>query len=491
MLCFGLNTAVKAAGKRFKRLASSAKYKKVLDNKLKRIRYFKDEIVVRFKKGTRKSVMKRYMLTNNLSVKKKISPYAYTCHAQGYDQDAAGAAIAIVENEGMKPSDYEDEELRASLMSVDLDEYRQLKTGAQKYRRNKARKKKKSRSSSEELVDEQWYLNNNGKNGRKSGADINIASAWELSKGAGVKVAVIDTGFDMEHPDINYSGLSYDVVDGDGDPTAPTKSKENHGTAVAGIIAAKDDGKGVVGVAPEAEIIPIRLISNDGMVSVSQIMTAHRKAVELGATIINNSWGSYDPALAKGEQLKISSAEEAMYKELATEANDGKGIVIIFAAGNSGANNFDNAPEARNEYTLSVGATDSGDKRASYSVYGEELDVVAPGGGSIAMMTTDREDVVIKTAKKKKQYVLGYSKGSYTKSFKGTSAAAPVVAGIAALIWSINPDLSADEVKQILKQSSRKDVDESFSAASFDEKHPELGWGRVDAGSAIDMALSY
>jgi subtilisin family serine protease len=239
---------------------------------------------------------------------------------------------------------------------------------------------------------------------------------------------------------------------------------------------------GVVGVAPEAQIIPIRLLSDGGGGNVSSIIIAHQKAVELGAQIINNSWGSI------GSE-DLTQLEKDLYKEIYEEANGGKGVLIVFASGNSRASNLDYAPEARDPSTLAVGATDSSDKRAGYSNYGPGLDLVAPGGDTTkGILTTDRTDIKISKNGKSKLQILGYAKGDTTNTFTGTSAAAPVVAGVAALVLSANPNLTARQVREILNRSAKKLDSYQFDANGI---NAELGHGRVDAKAAVDLALTY
>lgn len=463
--------AATAASKRFKLAKNNKKngLKKVFDGKLKRARLFNDQIIVKFKKNkAKKSYARKFALKNNLELIEKISKRTYSFRFN--DTDSRTELLSL--NSKFKESRADDD----SVEDFDIDEYKELKINAVK------NKTKKSKVIS--LMASQWHLRNNGENGLKEGADINATQAWDITKGEGVIVAVIDTGFDLKHKDINYLNKGYDSLSGFYDASAPSRSSENHGTAVAGLIAAKDDNKGVIGVAPESQIVPIRLISSSGYVSVSKIISAHRKAIEMGAQIINNSWGSYDSSLAPGESLELTELEKELYEELAQEA------VVIFAAGNSSKGNFNNAPEARNPYTLAVGAVNSKDERSSYSVYGDELDLVAPGGERKKIITTDRRDLRIKKKGKKKRYVLGYSKGNYANNFQGTSASAPIVAGVAALILSANPELSPNEVKDILKTTARKCNPDKymFNPMGWNK---ELGHGVVDAYEAVQAAINY
>lgn len=457
----------------------NSKYKTLYDKKLKRIRFFNDGVILKFKPKTKKSTIKKYMLKNKLKPISKLGKRIYSCKLLDSEKHPE-AVIKILESKRLNKNSYNSvSEEDEALEDIDIDEYRIIDT-----HRKRKRSRKRSRLA---LQSRQWHLQNLGGTGFTRGADINVSDAWRFSKGLGVKVAVIDTGFDLKHKDINYYNVGYDVTKDKVGAYAPKPSNENHGTAVAGIIAALDNDRGVVGVAPKAQIIPIRLITDDGFVSVSQIIAAHRKAVELGADIINNSWGSFDPSLDDDETLDLTSLEEDLYRELEEESHNGRGLVVVFASGNSGASNFNNAPEARNPYTLAVGASNSKDSRASYSLYGPELDLVAPGGDNDAgIVTTDRKDL----KKRGRRLIRGYNKGNFAKSFVGTSAAAPVVSGVAALVWSINPSLTAKQVKQILRLSARSDVNSKYEF-SEDKKNDEIGYGIVDAGAAVRLAMQY
>ena len=456
-----------------------AELRKVYDHKTKRVRYTKDGVIVKFKKSATPKQMRVYMLQNDLQPLEKIAEHTYSCQVlHGIENPGRMSLMAYTGGVSLPHPD-----LPGDLVEgFDLDEYRELSLnrGSKKKTKRIARVKK-------DLSPQQWHLRNDGRNGRKAGADVQANEAWIYSRGYGVKVAVLDTGFDIEHPDINFTE-GYDVVDHDDRAKAPAYSSENHGTAVAGIIAAKDDDIGVVGLAPSAEIIPIRLIPDDGYVSVSNIIMAHRKAIELGADIINNSWTSYDPSLPKGQQLELSELEEELYRELAEEAKDGRGVLVVFASGNSGSSDMAQSPEARLAYTLAVGSTNSLDTRSNFSTYGDELDLVAPGGGDTeGIYTTDRVDLAIKRKNgKRRRRVLGYAKGSANSDFKGTSAAAPVVSGVAALVWSANPKLTAAEVKQILIDSAEQLEGYEFLNA----RNAELGYGRVNALAAVKKAIN-
>ena len=225
---------------------------------------------------------------------------------------------------------------------------------------------------SDPLFAEQWALENTGQNGGKAGADIGAPAAWTVSTGIpDVLVAVIDTGVDYDHPDLTpnmWSGLGWNFVEDNDDPM----DIHGHGTHVAGTIAAvADDGFGMAGVAWEARVMALKALSNSGSGWTSDIAEAVTFASTNGADIINMS-------LAGG------SYSQALYDAIA--ASD---ALVVCAAGNSGSDN-DSSPQYPAAYNLdnivSVAATDSADKLASFSNYGpESVDVGAPG---VAILST-------------------------------------------------------------------------------------------------------
>jgi len=454
-------------------------YNLLIDSSLNKNRLFKDQLIVKFKSGTSRFFIEKFAKKESLIFQKKLNDNLYVFKT--LKTNNISSLINNLKNQpkgGKFLADFE------NIIAIDIDEVRKISIDQIKSPISRIDFK-----TSQDLIAKQWYLENNGINGLKENCDINAKEAWQISKGEGVLVAVIDTGFDLGHPDINYFNSGYDVLNHVSNASAPNFSSENHATAVAGLISAKDNGFGVTGVAPASKIIPIRMISDDGYVEVSNIIEAHYKAVEMGARIISNSWGSYDPSLPNGSEFELTDLEKEMYEDIYKNSHGGKGTLIIFSSGNNSSADLYNAPEARNPYTLSVGATDSTDQRVSFSNYGTELDLVAPGGGSRGIYTTDRGDIKIFQKSQQKKYIQGYQKGDYTRNFSGTSASAPIVAGVAALALGVNLDLSADELKKILINSVNKNLHPRYN---FDESgwNKEVGYGRIDARQAVEQALS-
>lgn len=224
---------------------------------------------------------------------------------------------------------------------------------------------------------------------------FDIQKAWRFSKGAGVVVAVLDTGCDLLHEDLADSFVpGYNFVD---NSTTPI-DKNGHGTHVAGTIAASDNNRGIVGIAPEAKIMPLKCLGDNGAGSSRWIASAIRYAADNGADIISMSLG----------MGSVSNAIESAMKHAKS-----KGCLIFSAAGNSG-NNVDVQFPANSSYTISIGAVDKKLHVCNFSCSGETLDFLAPG-----------QDIISCTPN-----------NTYSKT-SGTSMATPFASGCAALFLSL------------------------------------------------------
>jgi hypothetical protein len=259
------------------------------------------------------------------------------------------------------------------------------------------------------------------------------------NKGAGMKVAVIDTGIDYDHPDLaaNYAG-GYDFVNLDNDP----RDDNGHGTHVSGIIASVDNDAGVVGVAPEAEIYALKALDAEGNGYVFDIIAAMEWAT-----------GGGDPATYPGGipfkthiiNMSLGAPVGNLFLELAciwTYEDDG--LLIVAAAGNdgnsSGTGNNVNYPGAYDS-VMAVTATDSDDVRAYFSSTGTQIEIAGPGVGVNSTMPT--YEVTLSA-----EY--GYDYGI----LRGTSMASPHVAGTAALVWAAEPGLTNFAVRTRLQQTA-------------------------------------
>jgi subtilisin family serine protease len=315
------------------------------------------------------------------------------------------------------------------------------------------------------LFNDQWALENTGQSDGTVDADIDAPDAWSMSTSdPGQIIAIIDSGVDLDHPDLDdriwvntgeipgngtdddINGYiddvnGWDTVDGDADPN----DELGHGTAVAGTAAASSNGVGVVGVAPDATIMPIR-VCNPGC-PVAAIVEGIKYAIDNGATIINLSLGLQTTFLDPALEDAVAAANDA-------------GVLVVAAAGNNDMNNDISPFYPANidlPNVISVAATDRNDALATFSSgasnYGATtVDLAAPG-----------KDIVTSV-------IGGWAEVS------GTSFAAPMVAGTAALILSLRPTATPAQIIDALLGT----VDELPGLTT-----KTLSGGRLNAHSAV------
>ncbi|WP_353661263.1 S8 family serine peptidase [Hydrogenimonas sp. SS33] len=285
--------------------------------------------------------------------------------------------------------------------------------------------------------------------------------------GRHIKVAVIDDGLDVHHPDLQGRVVAtYDVESGTTDVTPP-RDEDNHGTEVSGVIAADNNDIGPVGVAPDVDLYFIRLPFNQN-ISTSQIVEAFQKAREWGVDVVNCSWGSGD----------VSDSVRSAIVDLARSGRNGKGTVIVFAAGNEDqyiGNDESSIPEV-----IAVGATDRDNLRTYYSNYGSSLDIMAPGGEYsgeyIGITTLDQSGRA------------GESSGDYLvydddNAFAGTSAAAPIVTGVVAQLLEANPNLTREDVYNAVTCNADKIGGIRYDNQGFNIYY---GYGKINASRSLD-----
>ena len=336
----------------------------------------------------------------------------------------------------------------------------------------------------------------------------NVFTAWVDWTGKGVKVGVFDQGIDRFHTDLDGNLLTELGRDASTLLTGglPKTSNDNHGTAVAGVIAAERDGKLTIGVAPDASLISIYSpLSGTTPSFIKEIANAYKYAKSLD--ILNDSWGfapkrySTDPwAFFDNFNSSLFSPAFLALKDLAENGRSGLGTVVVQSAGNSfnlgddtNLHSFQNS-----RYIVTVAATDYSGSISSFSSQGSSILVSAPGGGGGGgvggylgeILTTDRVGSS------------GYGTSDYY-FISGTSFSAPVVSGVIALMMEANPSLGYRDVQLILAYSSRQIASDTntwkFNGAKninggglhYDAVTHNLGFGMVDALAAVRLAESW
>lgn len=274
---------------------------------------------------------------------------------------------------------------------------------------------------------------------------IGAPAAWDRTTGSSnVLVAVVDTGIYAAHPDFEgHVIVGQDFVNGDNDAA----DDEGHGTHIAGIIGAVgNNGRGVAGMCWQCRLLSVKALDDQGRGSAVEVSNSIRYAVDRGAKIINLSLGNDRDSRLLHEAVRYATS---------------RGVLLIAAAGNEGdTGNPVEYPAAYPE-VLAVAATDSTDAHAAFSNYGSYIDIAAPG---VAIGSTLWVPGQVET----------YGAAS------GTSEATPFVSGLAALMWSINPALTADDIRRLIIETA-----DDLGAPGVDAY---FGAGRINAARAVNAA---
>lgn len=269
---------------------------------------------------------------------------------------------------------------------------------------------------------------------------IQMPLAWDLARGQGAVIAVLDTGVDVNHPELQgrlLPGFSFT------DDTTNVADNCGHGTHVTGIIAANtNNGVGIAGVAPEAQILPVKVMERyqagvSCYGSYSDFAAGLVYAADHGARVVNMSFGG-------------TTNSTTLANAIAYAAN--RGVLLVGAAGNNNSSTLF-YPAAYTQ-VIAVAGTDGADARYASSNYGDWVDIAAPAVGVYSL----------------------YSNSSYTY-MSGTSMAAPHVAGVAGLLLSQNPAYTAADLRALLQNNA-----DDLGAPGFD---PYFGWGRLNAYRAL------
>jgi subtilisin family serine protease len=274
--------------------------------------------------------------------------------------------------------------------------------------------------------------------------DIDAPEAWDITTGSdSVIVAIIDSGIDLNHPEFTGRIMTgYNYID----PSALPEDGFSHGTHVAGIVgAAGNNGVGISGVSWNVRLMPLKILDDNGNGDSANLAKSICFAVDNGAKIINMSIGDRNSSWP----CKMADVEEAF------KYAESKGVLLVGAAGNDSSESV-NCPAAYEQAIAVSSVTDYGGL-SSFSNYGEQVDIAAPGGGGARIYST--------------------VPGGYDYK-QGTSMATPHVSGVAALIWSLKPDLSHHEVREILETTT-----DDLGAVGWDKI---FGWGRVNARQSLE-----
>ena len=339
--------------------------------------------------------------------------------------------------------------------------------------------------------DEQWALKNTGQQNGVPSVDIKAEKAWTFLQyyynklGDSIRVAVIDDGVESHEDLKGATGQSRVLL---GFPAygqgGPYNSQQWHGQACAGIIASSHNNKGGAGVAPNTLIVPIRIVREANILfNNARIRNGIRKSwQEFHAQVLSNSWGT--------DRIHHSLIDKA-FNDAVEYGREGNGCIVVVASGNCNYSQVEYPADLPD--VIAVGATDRCGIRAGThyitnscdewdqgaSSFGSKLSVVAPGSH---VFTIDRMGI------------LGADTGNYISAFGGTSAACPHVAGLAALILSVNPELTHSQVKEIIEKTAQKIGGYNYSNTNGHSNgtwNEEMGYGMVNAFLAVAEAKIY
>jgi subtilisin family serine protease len=347
---------------------------------------------------------------------------------------------------------------------------------------------------------DQWHLKNTAAvAGQKIHEDVSAAQAWEVTQGKpSIVIAVLDDGVDVDHPNLKSNIRKNPDPDQPLDllgrdffvppenhaehfnprpkifqfPFDEMAGNDVHGTPCAGVIAAPGKNGGALGIAPKCRILPVKIFHADAFASDARVANAIRYSARC-ASILSCSWSG-------GESPDIASAVE----DAGPLGRGGKGSAVFCAAGNEFASPV--GFPARHPEAIAVGASTDQGKIADYSNVGKQIWVVAPSsGGKQGIFTSD-------VAIPNRGFNLGTEAaggedGLHTNDFGGTSSATPLAAGVAALVLSVNPNLTRVELKQLLADTADKIGNDHAPTTGHSRR---FGFGRVNAAKAVAAAQS-
>ncbi len=343
----------------------------------------------------------------------------------------------------------------------------------------------------------QWHLENRNAAGQTAGPDLHVRSAWPVAEGSGVTVAICDDGFETDHPDLRQAaarGPHFNFVTGGSNTTV----YGSHATAVAGLVGATDDnGVGVSGVAPKAGLASWVIFDAFEITSDEALMDMFQHRAQEVA-VQNHSWGNASAQVSRPTAIEAAAISNAVVK-----GRGGRGVVMVRSGGNDrelGSNANDDA-YASDPAVIAVAAVRKDGGIARYSNPGACLLVGAPSG--------DEDDFTLPTegvATTDRVGTRGYNRQSGANSladyalqstgFSGTSASAPQISGVVALVLSANPRLTIRDVQQVLIHAARHpdseppDPERRRNGAGYWVSH-NGGFGVPDTGRAVRLAEAW
>jgi len=374
----------------------------------------------------------------------------------------------------------------------------------------------------------QWHLENRGSNSftastAVAGNDINVKDVWSDYTGKGVTVAIIDEGVEIGHPDLkknidksrcwNYLTRSRD--------TTPKNPYSSHGTAVAGIVAAvANNGIGGRGVAPDAALVSFNMLESQNLVNWNLGLESLVRGIDDSSIdIYNNSWGfpagTIYPNYDSLSSLYYQFANQLHYGII--HGREGKGAIYVKSSGNDRIKTDDDniirpywnanlSPIQTERYLIVVAASMADGRYSDYSTLGSNVLVNAPGGWiHLPFLKVDKHLIVTTDLTGKHRGADRVHRGQfeyhfaakgnenydYTDRMNGTSAAGPIVSGVAALMLEANPDLSWRDVRYILATTATKNGSGYIENAAGHSFSNTYGFGRVDAKSAVEKSIGW
>ncbi|NJO41936.1 MAG: S8 family serine peptidase [Cyanobacteria bacterium CRU_2_1] len=357
---------------------------------------------------------------------------------------------------------------------------------------------------------QQWHLHHEGGDELAAASHISVEAAWDLTRGVrSVVIAIADDGVDLRHPDLQGEGKIVAPIDFDrGELLLPMPENPltSHGTVCAKLIAAEENGIGIVGVAPGCALMPMRMSE---FIDDQAIERLFEWVIEQGAAVASCGW---QPCAV---YFPLSLRQRAAITRAAMHGREGKGCVIIFAAGNANRpvdgivneqgwtdhslhgethwlNGFAVHPDV-----MAIAASTSLNQKAACSNWGKSISVCAPSRNDLPNLTLgEMGDVQTPPMLQHALAGLDVITSETANGFGGTSIASAIVAGVAGLVLSANPELTAAEVRQILQNTADKIIDLNpdpqlgLHYGTYDPKGHSLwfGYGKINALKAVQAA---